>query len=68
MHQRPNLNELRKAHRRIAPYIHRTPVMTSTSLDSLVGNSLFFKCENLQKAGVFKVRGAFNAVLSMSTP
>src|SRR5467141_4690165 len=54
------------AHSRIAPRIHRTPVLTSSSLDALAGARLFFKCENLQKTGSFKIRGASNAILSLS--
>lgn len=50
---------------RIAPFIHRTPVLTSTSLDNESGARLFFKCENFQASGAFKARGAFNAVLSL---
>jgi threonine dehydratase len=57
---------IRAAHRRIAPFIHRTPVLTCGRLDALTGANLFFKCENLQKAGAFKARGAFNAVMSLS--
>jgi threonine dehydratase len=57
---------LEQAHRRIAPYIHRTPVMTATALNELCGCSLFFKCENLQKVGAFKARGAMNAVLLLT--
>ena len=60
------LETIRAAHRRIAPYIHRTPVMTSHRIDALCGAQLVFKCENLQKVGAFKARGAFNAVLSLS--
>ena len=60
------LNEITAAHERIAPYIHRTPVLTSQTLGDAVGALLFFKCENFQKSGAFKVRGAFNAVLSLS--
>ncbi len=55
-----------EAHERIAPYIHRTPVLTSTYLNNLTGAELFFKCENFQKAGAFKVRGASNAVFGLS--
>jgi len=51
---------------RIAPYIHRTPVMRCANLDALTGAELFFKCENLQNAGAFKTRGACNAVFSLS--
>ena len=54
------------AHARIAPRIHRTPVLTSASLDALAGAQLFFKCDNFQKTGSFKIRGASNAILSMS--
>ena len=51
---------------RIQPYIHRTPVLTSQLLDDLSGAKLFFKCENFQKMGAFKMRGAANAILSLS--
>jgi threonine dehydratase len=57
---------IRAAHARIRDKIHRTPVMTSQTLDELAGNRLFFKCENLQKVGAFKARGATNAVLLLS--
>ncbi|MDR3511349.1 MAG: pyridoxal-phosphate dependent enzyme [Caulobacteraceae bacterium] len=57
---------IRAAHRRIAPYIHHTPVLTCGRIDAIVGARLFFKCENFQKIGAFKARGAFNAVLSLS--
>jgi threonine dehydratase len=50
---------------RIAPFIHRTPVLTSRRLDAQFGARLFFKCENFQVSGAFKARGAFNAVLSL---
>lgn len=62
----PTLTIIREAHRRIAPYIHRTPVMTSQALNGLFKAELFFKCENLQKVGAFKMRGAANAVFSLS--
>jgi threonine dehydratase len=55
-----------EAHARIAPRIHRTPVLTSASLDAITGARLFFKCENLQKTGSFKIRGASNAILALS--
>src|ERR1700757_3541868 len=55
-----------EAHARIAPRVHRTPVLTSASLDAMAGARLFFKCENLQKTGSFKIRGASNAILSLS--
>jgi threonine dehydratase len=53
------------AHERIRPYIHRTPVMTSSRLDEASGAHLFFKCENFQKIGAFKARGAANAVFAL---
>src|SRR5207245_2421124 len=62
----PNWDAICEAHARIAPRIHRTPILTSVSLDALAGARLFFKCENLQKTGSFKVRGASNAILSLS--
>lgn len=57
---------IKAAHQRIAPHIHRTPVMTSSSLDEIAGAQLYFKCENLQRSGSFKMRGASNAVFSLS--
>ncbi len=57
---------IREAHQRIRDKIHRTPVMTSEVLDSLAGSHLYFKCENLQKVGAFKARGAANAVFLLS--
>jgi len=54
------------AHRRIAPFIHETPILTSSYFNALTGAELFFKCENFQKAGAFKVRGASNAVFGLS--
>jgi threonine dehydratase len=64
--QKPDLEAIREAHRRIASRIHRTPVITSSSLDEIAGAQIFFKCENLQKTGSFKIRGATNAVFSLS--
>jgi threonine dehydratase len=61
-----SLADVRAAHARIKDKINRTPVMTSSSLDELAGASLHFKCENLQKVGAFKARGATNAVFSLS--
>jgi threonine dehydratase len=55
-----------EAHERIRPRIHRTPVLTSATLNALAGAELFFKCENLQKTGSFKIRGATNAIFSLS--
>ena len=60
-----NASTIREAHKRIQAYIHRTPVLTNASLDKLSGARLFFKCENLQKVGAFKMRGATNAVFSL---
>lgn len=60
------IEDVRAARERIAPYIHRTPVLTSSFLNELTGAQLFFKCENFQKAGAFKVRGASNAVFGLS--
>ena len=57
-----DLDRIRAAHERIRPHIHRTPVLTSSRLDEASGVSLFFKCENFQKIGAFKARGATNAV------
>ncbi len=61
----PNFEAILAAHQRIVPHIHRTPVVTSSSLDHIAGAQLFFKCENLQKTGSFKIRGATNAVFSL---
>ncbi len=61
-----DLDDIRAAATRIEPHIHHTPVTTSNTLDSLAGRNLFFKCENLQRCGAFKTRGAVNAVLSLS--
>ena len=58
----PSYNEVLEARDRIAPHVHRTPVFTSSYLDQLTGRKLFFKCENFQKTGSFKARGAVNAV------
>ncbi|HUK03293.1 MAG TPA: pyridoxal-phosphate dependent enzyme [Steroidobacteraceae bacterium] len=60
------LADVREAHARIRPYIHRTPVMTSATLDELAGGQLYFKCENFQKIGAFKARGAHNAVFALT--
>lgn len=62
----PTFNDIKAAHERIRPYVHRTPVMTSKSINEIVGAELFFKCENLQKVGAFKFRGACNSVFSLS--
>ena len=58
--------QINEAHDRIRPYIHRTPILTCNTIDQIAGASLFFKCENFQKIGAFKIRGGMNAVLSLS--
>jgi threonine dehydratase len=60
-----DLDRIRAAHERIRPYVTRTPVLTSSRLDEASGASLFFKCENFQKIGAFKARGATNAVFAL---
>ena len=62
----PTYDDVLQAHQRIAPYIHRTPVLTSSYLNQLTGAEIFFKCENLQKVGAFKARGACNAVFGLN--
>ena len=62
----PSYQDSLDAYARITPYIHRTPILTSRFLNELVGGEMFFKCENFQKAGAFKVRGACNAVFGLS--
>jgi threonine dehydratase len=64
--QKPVWDAIEAAHARIAPRIHRTPVLRSATLDAMCGAELFFKCENLQKTGSFKIRGATNAIFSLS--
>ncbi len=58
--------KLLECHRRIQPYIHNTPILSSTTIDNLVGASLFFKCENFQKMGAYKMRGATNAIMQLT--
>ncbi|MGZ2257329.1 beta-hydroxyaspartate dehydratase BhcB [Roseobacter sp. A03A-229] len=60
------IDHVHAAHERIKPYIHCTPILTSQYFNELTGAELFFKCENFQKAGAFKVRGASNAVFGLS--
>ena len=62
----PTYQDMLDAHERIRPYIRRTPIRTSDYLNELTGAKLFFKCENLQEPGAFKVRGATNAVFGLS--
>ena len=59
-------HDIQQAAQRIHPYIHRTPVLTNESLNAKVGAQVFLKCENLQKVGAFKFRGACNAVFSLT--
>jgi Threonine dehydratase len=59
-------NDLIKCHNRIKPLIHNTPVLRSSSIDELIGARLYFKCDNFQKMGAFKMRGAANAILQLS--
>jgi len=61
----PCFGDIQQAARRIAPYVHRTPVMTSRAINEATAAEVFFKCENLQKIGAFKIRGATNAVFSL---
>jgi len=61
-----NKQILIEVHERVKPYIHRTPVLTSQLLNDISGANLFFKCENFQKMGAFKMRGATNAILSLN--
>ncbi len=62
----PTFDDVKDAHQRVEPWIHRTPVLTSSFFNARSGAELFFKCENFQKAGAFKVRGASNAVFGLS--
>ena len=59
-------NDIEKAHQRISDHIHNTPILTSESLDNELGSNLFFKCENFQKTGSFKIRGATNSILQLN--
>jgi threonine dehydratase len=61
----PGREDILKAAERIKPYLHRTPVLTCSAIDNLTGATIYFKCENFQKAGAFKSRGATNAVFSI---
>jgi threonine dehydratase len=62
----PTFDDVKAAHERIKPYVHRTSVLTSSYFNGLTGAELFFKCENFQKAGAFKARGASNAVFGLN--
>lgn len=65
MENRPTIADIRQAAERIKPFVHRTPVLVCSALDEMSGASLFFKCENLQKVGAFKIRGACNTVFCL---
>ncbi len=62
----PELRDVEDAYERIKPFVHQTPVLSSTNINNIAGCELHFKCENFQKVGAFKYRGATNAVLSLS--
>ena len=62
----PIYSDIEKAHKNVQKYAHRTPVLSSSSINKIVGGELYFKCENFQKVGAFKFRGACNAVFSLS--
>lgn len=64
--QPPTIDDIRLAAERIRPYAHRTPILTCSAIDELCDAKLYFKCENFQKVGAFKFRGATNAVFSLS--
>src|SRR5258706_9253140 len=66
IYQPPSWEAILAAQARISSRIHRTPILTSASLNAMTGAQLFFKCENLQKTGSFKIRGASNAILSLT--
>ncbi len=59
------IEDIQAAHKRIAPHIHRTPILTSRSINEIAGCNLHFKCENFQKIGAFKIRGGMNASLTL---
>lgn len=61
----PQLIDIKQAYQRIMAYIHRTPIMTSQAINDMAGCQIYFKCENLQKVGAFKARGATNSILKL---
>ncbi len=63
--QIPQWNDVLEAHSRISAWVHRTPVLSCQAINKIIGSELLFKCENFQKVGAFKIRGATNAVLSL---
>ena len=62
----PSRKEVQDARERVRPYVHNTPVITSRLIDELSGAVIYFKCENFQKMGAFKMRGAVNAILQLN--
>ncbi len=62
----PTLKDVQAAVKRVSPYVHNTPVLTSNTIDRMLDSSVFFKCENFQRMGAFKFRGAINALLQLS--
>ena len=62
----PTLDDIEAAQERIQPFIHRTPVLNSSAINEIAGCDIFFKCENFQKVGAFKARGAANAVMKLT--
>src|SRR5262249_16826497 len=62
------LSMVREAAARVRPIVHRTPVLTSRSFDAAAGVQAFFKCENMQTGGAFKIRGASNLIFSLDKP
>ena len=66
MASKPTLQDLQLAHTKIADKIHHTPLTSNQSLNAEVGQSVFLKCENFQKTGSFKVRGALNSIMSLN--
>lgn len=66
LHTIPTVTDIQNVHEAIAPYVHRTPVLTSKSINEIAGAELYFKCENFQKIGAFKMRGATSAALALS--
>lgn len=65
MKNEPTIEDVRQAAKRIQPFVHRTPILTCSTLNEMCGAEIFFKCENFQKVGAFKIRGATNAVFSL---
>ncbi len=63
---KPTKQDIKNSYQRIQPFIHQTPVLTSQYFNNVIGANLFFKCENFQKVGAFKYRGAINAVLQLT--